>query len=185
MEEHTNSSPSLIDTRDESNTYLSLKNRKDQLITGCTIEMVSPACHPGADRWSAKGLLSEDISQVLPYINAEYPKAQYDKKVPVLLMKEKGKKIALRPWEISTAPVEDRKEAREALLEICGIVNRIWERRDSISPDYDQKTLPTVMEIYRELPRTNCKECGYPTCMAFAAALREEKVERSCCPYVQ
>jgi CO dehydrogenase/acetyl-CoA synthase gamma subunit (corrinoid Fe-S protein) len=42
--------------------------------------------------------------------------------------------------------------------------------------------MPTVMELYRLLPRTNCKKCGYPTCMAFAADLREGKTELSCCP---
>lgn len=26
----------------------------------------------------------------------------------------------------------------------------------------------TGMQIYKNLPRTNCKECGFPTCMAFA-----------------
>lgn len=36
-----------------------------------------------------------------------------------------------------------------------------------------------VMEILKELPRTNCKECGEPTCMAFAAKLlkKERKLE--------
>ena len=183
MKEHDLSQSSLIDACNESDTFLSLESEETQLIEGYTLELISPACHPGADRWSAKGLLSNDISEVLPYINAEFPKAQYDKKVPVLLMKEKGKKIALRPFEISTAPVEDREEAKKALEEVCNIVNSTWQKRNSLTPDYEQQTLPTVMEIYRELPRTNCKECGYPTCMAFAAALREGKVDRSCCPY--
>jgi 4Fe-4S ferredoxin len=37
----------------------------------------------------------------------------------------------------------------------------------------------SVMEIYQFLPKTNCKECGLPTCMAFAVALlgREKKIE--------
>ncbi len=36
-----------------------------------------------------------------------------------------------------------------------------------------------VMEVLKELPRTNCKECGEPTCMAFAAKIlkRERKLE--------
>ena len=28
--------------------------------------------------------------------------------------------------------------------------------------------MANVMEVYQLLPKTNCKECGYPTCMAFA-----------------
>jgi len=40
------------------------------------------------------------------------------------------------------------------------------------------------IEIYKLLPKTNCKECGYPTCMAFALKLAAKQVELSACPYV-
>ena len=38
--------------------------------------------------------------------------------------------------------------------------------------------------IYKLLPQTNCKECGYPTCLAFAMKLAARQVELSDCPYV-
>jgi acetyl-CoA decarbonylase/synthase, CODH/ACS complex subunit gamma len=44
--------------------------------------------------------------------------------------------------------------------------------------------LPTGLEIYKLLPRTNCKKCGYPTCLAFAMALASKKVELAACPDV-
>jgi acetyl-CoA decarbonylase/synthase complex subunit gamma len=34
------------------------------------------------------------------------------------------------------------------------------------------------------LPQTNCKECGFPTCLAFAMKLAAKQVELSACPYV-
>jgi len=40
------------------------------------------------------------------------------------------------------------------------------------------------IEIYKLLPKTNCKECGFPTCMAFALKLAAKQVELSACPYV-
>ena len=40
------------------------------------------------------------------------------------------------------------------------------------------------IEIYKMLPKTNCKECGFPTCMAFALKLAAKQVELSACPYV-
>jgi len=44
----------------------------------------------------------------------------------------------------------------------------------------------SVMEVYQLLPKTNCKKCGYPSCMAFAVALlgREVKIE-DCTPLVE
>ncbi len=38
--------------------------------------------------------------------------------------------------------------------------------------------------IFKMLPKTNCGECGVPTCMAFAMSLAGGKTELSKCPYV-
>ncbi len=40
------------------------------------------------------------------------------------------------------------------------------------------------LEIYKLLPKTNCKECGFPTCLAFAMKLAQKQAELSACPYV-
>lgn len=40
------------------------------------------------------------------------------------------------------------------------------------------------IQIYKMLPQTNCKECGFPTCLAFAMKLAAKQVELGACPYV-
>ncbi len=42
----------------------------------------------------------------------------------------------------------------------------------------------TGIEIYKKLPRTNCGDCGVPTCMAFAMKLAAGQAELSACPHV-
>ncbi len=42
----------------------------------------------------------------------------------------------------------------------------------------------TGIEIYKLLPKTNCGECGVPTCLAFAMSLAAGKAELAACPYV-
>ena len=42
----------------------------------------------------------------------------------------------------------------------------------------------TGLEIYKLLPQTNCKECGFPTCLAFAMKLAAKQAELKSCPYV-
>lgn len=42
----------------------------------------------------------------------------------------------------------------------------------------------TGIQIFKMLPKTNCKECGQPTCLAFAMALAAGKAELAKCPYV-
>ncbi|MFC2157111.1 acetyl-CoA decarbonylase/synthase complex subunit gamma [Acidobacteriota bacterium] len=39
------------------------------------------------------------------------------------------------------------------------------------------------LEIFKLLPKTNCGECGIPTCMAFAMKLAQKKAELSECPH--
>ena len=42
----------------------------------------------------------------------------------------------------------------------------------------------TGMDIFKLLPRTNCRECGLPTCIAFAMSLASRKIALTACPYV-
>ncbi len=42
----------------------------------------------------------------------------------------------------------------------------------------------TGLEIYKQLPRTNCKECGFPTCLAFAMKMAAGQVPLDACPHV-
>ena len=41
----------------------------------------------------------------------------------------------------------------------------------------------TGLQIQKLLPKTNCKECGSNTCLAFAMKLAAKKAELSECPY--
>jgi len=40
------------------------------------------------------------------------------------------------------------------------------------------------LQIYKMLPKTNCKDCGFPTCLAFAMKLAAKQVELDACPHV-
>ncbi len=43
----------------------------------------------------------------------------------------------------------------------------------------------SVVDLYRDvLPQTNCGDCGYPTCMAFAGMVVSEKLPLENCPHI-
>lgn len=42
----------------------------------------------------------------------------------------------------------------------------------------------TGMQIYKLLPKTNCKECGFPTCMAFAMQVAAKQKALTDCPHI-
>ena len=49
----------------------------------------------------------------------------------------------------------------------------------------EKKRLLQILDLVKMLPRTNCKECGHPTCMAFATYVLREGETPGKCPYWQ
>ncbi len=45
--------------------------------------------------------------------------------------------------------------------------------------------METIFDILKETKKDNCGECGYPTCMAFAAAVHTGGCSKSACPYIK
>ena len=154
----------------------------DPLVQGYRLELSEPPCIPGADTWNAKAFLEKSIAPVLPYLNAALRGADYHHDSQVVIWKAGGRKHAFRPREICVAPVGDREEARRLIDNVIGTVNAIWKRRGEIEPSFRRRCLPSPMDIYGLLPRTNCKQCGYSSCMAYAAHLREGEADLSQCP---
>ena len=156
----------------------------EQLISNYHITLTTPECFPKAEFYRASIALSNDITEVLPYLNSELKDAHYDHGAKILLWTNNDIKYAFRPNEIAVAPVESREEAQKLLYAIVSMVNDIWCRREEIEPNFEgKKAPPNVLDIYKLLPKTNCMECGF-TCMAFAAALRTDPSKRSLCPYL-
>lgn len=66
--------------------------------------------------------------------------------------------------------VVKEEEIEDAVKDVEELLNRIFREKDSILLRGEKLT---AMDIYTRLPKTNCKECGEPSCMAFAMAVME------------
>lgn len=44
--------------------------------------------------------------------------------------------------------------------------------------------MATAIEFFKLLPKTNCKDCGQPTCLAFAMLLANQKAKIDDCPHI-
>ena len=151
------------------------------LITGYKVSISVPACTPGGSQWGALAEVENDISAVLPYLNAVWDGCRYDRANRVLLRDDGDQKYALRPREIRAASVRDLADARRIIGEVVAEVNRVWRERDGIVPDDREKEFPSALALYKLLPGTNCKQCGYSTCLAFAADLSRGKARPEQC----
>ena len=155
----------------------------EKLIGKYDVELAEPACGAGGSKYGAVVKLPNDISGVLPYLNAVAKASRYDHKNRILILDEPEQRYAFRAHEIRLAEAGNLLDAKNISEEIVERLNQLWQKRDSITPDFTERTHPPVMEVFRLLPGTNCRRCGYNTCMAFAAALsREAGKPEDCLP---
>lgn len=159
----------------------------EELITKYEFKQVEAGCAPGSGQYGLQVEVSNDISPVFPYLNALMDRADYYHQSSILIWREEDRAYALRPYEIKIVRAEgigDLLCARELVSEIVERVNSVWRDREHITPCFAEKTRPrpSVIDIIRLLPRTNCKQCGCSTCLAYAAGLREGKTELGYCP---
>ena len=152
------------------------------LIDKYELEVFTPPCDPGAERYAARARLMVDISDALPYLNSTLRGAVYHQEAQALTWKKGGHNVAFHAYEIATSNVEDRESAEKEIKGLIDLVNRTWERRAEIQPDYKTRQRPTSMAIYKLLPQTNCKQCGEPTCYTFALKLVTSQKQVTDCP---
>lgn len=152
------------------------------LIEEYDLEIFTPSCDPGAERYAARARLMTDISEILPYLNAILPGALYLPSAKALTWKKGGHNIAFHAYEIATSNIEDRDMADKELKDLIEFLNQTWERRAEITPDITTRQRPTSMAIFKLLPNTNCKKCGEPTCYTFALKLVTTQKKLVDCP---
>ena len=127
--------------------------------------------------------LNRDITEILPYLNAVIKGASYNKVASTLTYAKERRLINLYNMKVTIAKVDDIIDAWHILDEIKALINKTYEKRSDIKPNYDEKVKVTALQIYGWLPKTNCRACGEATCLAFACRLLlgEQKLSK-CTP---
>ncbi|MFO7557804.1 MAG: (Fe-S)-binding protein [Desulfobacterales bacterium] len=143
------------------------------LLTGYTKEIFRPECNASFQSVHCSARLNEDVGKVLPYLNAVLGGTQYFTDPPEVMFHHHGRIIKVGAREIAINALKDEEEADRVLEWLKTEINQAWDKRAEITPCYAGKKKPLLMEILKLLPRTNCKKCGQPTCMVFAAQVME------------
>ena len=146
----------------------------EKLIAAYEIELTEPGCFPGSGFYGLLVTVPADISDVFPYLNAVLDDTLYDRENCILIGRDKDRRYAFRANDIRVAGIDDVADAPKIAEEVVERTNQVWEQREEITPSYRERSVPAAIDIYLLLPRTNCKECGYPTCLAFAADARND-----------
>lgn len=152
------------------------------LLTGWTKAITRAECRPEAQTVHCIARLKEDIGPVIPYLNAVLDGYTYIKEPPSVTFRSQGKLISVHADHIAINALQDAEEAEKILQWLKGEINEAWEKRQSITPSYEAAPKPQVIEIVRLLPKTNCRKCGQPTCIVFAALAAEGGRGAEHCP---
>ena len=151
------------------------------LLEGYRKEIFLPECNNSFQSIHCIAHLDQDIGEVIPYLNAVLGGDSYIKDPPSVTFKFQGKLITVHARKIAVNALRDEAEAHSVIEWLKKEINEAWENRASITPKYDGKAKPHILEIYKLLPKTNCRKCGQPTCMMFALLATEGiKGNRDC-----
>lgn len=142
----------------------------------------SRGCAPGSLDFLAKFKFNTDISPLFPFINAVAEKPTYFDNPHYITFRFNGYRCALYPENGVLSIVENQDHAIAAIEKLMEFLNDIHSRKDSIRPDQKKFKNVPALNIYKLLPKTNCKECGFPTCMSFAGALGKSEIAFEKCP---
>ncbi len=155
------------------------------LLNGYREEIFRPECNNSFQSVHCIAQLDEDIGEALPYLNAVLGGDSYIKDPPSVTFRSQGKLITVHSRKIAVNALRDEAEAHHILEWLKKEINDAWENREKIVPKYDGKAKPQILEIYKLLPKTNCRKCGQPTCMMFASLAAEGIKACGDCPEME
>ena len=120
--------------------------------------------------------VSDEIHEVFPYLNAVIKGCIYNHPALTLSIRNEEKLITLHANHVTMTLIEDENEAHEMLNWLKDLINQTYENRDQIEPNYSEGEQLKPSDIHKLLPGTNCRECGFRSCLAFAFKLVDEKI---------
>lgn len=148
-------------------------------------EIFRPECNPEFETLHCIAHLDQDISEVLPYLNAELGGFDYVKDPPAVIFKSHGRLISVHGDRIAINALKDEAQADRILRWLVNEINSTWLKRDQITPSFEGVPRPNVVELLKYLPQTNCKECDCPTCLVFACRMAEGVKSPHDCPQLK
>jgi len=143
------------------------------LLKDYKLEIFKSKCQPAAMGVHCHAHFGQDVSCVLPYLNAVLGGFEYVNDPPALTLRSQGKLITVHGDKAAVNALKDELEAHKIVEWLKNEINATWERKDEITPSSSGQERPKLFEILKLLPKTNCKKCGLPTCTVFAAQAME------------
>jgi ArsR family metal-binding transcriptional regulator len=154
------------------------------LLKGYKKEIFRPECNPSFTSLHCFAHLDEDIREVIPYLNTVLGGSACTEDPPSVMFQIHGRLIAVHPRKIAINALRDELEADKVLDWLREMINDAWDRRNEITPSYGVTPKPQIIKVLRLLPKSNCGECGQPTCTVFSSLVVQGAKGSGDCPKI-
>jgi ArsR family metal-binding transcriptional regulator len=128
------------------------------------------------------GKPSQPLMDVIPYLATLPDVIAYNPKTCTLTFRRTRGFMTLSADKVYITQIKDVDEGLELLGALVDAINATWAHRAELVAENGARSAPRLLDIWALLPQTNCKQCDEATCMAFAAALLQQKRQLSECP---
>ncbi|WP_022666155.1 LuxR C-terminal-related transcriptional regulator [Desulfospira joergensenii] len=132
--------------------------------------------------WSLSFKPDQEVGFLFPYLNGALDDALWYERPDHVRFLFEGRRCLLYPDRAAAHFFETRESAVAFIRPLMDFLNSLDARKSEIKPNFNQIRHVKIPEVLKLLPQTNCRECGFPTCMAFAAAVARGKILADQCP---
>jgi ArsR family metal-binding transcriptional regulator len=117
------------------------------------------------------GKPERSLAEVIPYLATLPSIIAYNPETCTLTFRRQPGFLTLNPEKVYITQVRNTEEGLELLVALQDAINATWEHRHNLKPATEKIQAPRHLDIFAQLPQTNCKQCGEATCLAFAVNL--------------
>ena len=133
--------------------------------------------------WFAHFKVDGDFSGLFPFIQSAATEVVHYESPEYVQFQLGDITCSLYPPDIVAARLfYGREQALEFAQRLIDLFNEIEASKSRIKPNLKKLSRLHVPDILHFLPLTNCGECGFPTCMAFAGAVSRGRARLVMCP---
>ena len=135
-----------------------------------------------AEVWSVSFKPDQNTAWLFPYINGAQDDALWYEQPDHVRFLLDGRRCLLYPDRAAAHFFDSREAAMAFIRPMMDFLNDLDRRKGEIEPNYKRIRHIQVMDILKLLPGSNCRDCGFASCMAFAAAVARGRATADLCP---
>lgn len=131
------------------------------------------------------GQPERSLDKVIPYLATLPGIIAYNPETLTITFRRQPGFLTLSSDKVYITQVENTEAGLEILEALKQAINATWEHRHQLTSRKEGRCAPSHLAIWDLLPKTNCRQCGEATCLAFAVSLIQQRRSLDECPILK